>query len=76
MVVLFTLHILSGLLSIHLLRWILQFYTLFVVYEGGRTLMGIPEARLTRYTLIMSVIILVCPGLVGTVFSKLAVILN
>jgi hypothetical protein len=76
MVVLFTLHILSGLLSIHLLRWILQFYTLFVVYEGGRTLMGIPESRLTRYTLIMSVIILVCPGLVGTVFSKLAVILN
>jgi uncharacterized membrane protein YuzA (DUF378 family) len=76
MVVVFVLYIVSGLLSIDLLRWILQFYTLFVVYEGARTLMGIDEARLTRYTLIASIIILASPGLVGMLFSKLAVALN
>ena len=76
MVVLFALHILCGLLSIDLLRWILQFYTLSVVYEGARTLMGIPEAQLTRYTIIMSIIILICPAAVGTLFSKLAVVLS
>lgn len=76
MAVLFVLHILSGLLSINLLRWILQFYTLMVVYEGARRLMDIPERRLTRYTLIASFIILACPLLVGVLFTKLAVVLN
>jgi hypothetical protein len=76
MVVQFVLHIFSGLLSIDLLRWILQFYTLFVVYEGARTLMDIREAQLTRYTVIASAIILLCPTAVGLVFSKLAVALN
>jgi hypothetical protein len=76
MVVLFVLYILSGLLSINLLRWILQFYTLFVVYEGARSFMHITEGQLTRYTLIATLVILVCPMLVGTVFTKLALALN
>ena len=76
MVVTFVLDIISGLFSISLLHWIFQFYTVFVVYEGARTLMGVDEKNLTRYSLIASVIIIVCPGLIATVFDKLSLILN
>lgn len=62
MVVTFVLDIVSGLFSISILHWILQFYTIFVVFEGARTLMKVNEEKLTRYTLIASVIIIVCPA--------------
>lgn len=76
LVVTFVLDIVSGLFSISILHWILQFYTVFVVFEGARTLMGVERERLTRYTLIASLIIIVCPALIETVFNKLSVILN
>ena len=65
MVVTFVLDIVSGLFSISILHWILQFYTVFVVFEGARTLMKVNEEKLTRYTLIASVIIIVCPASVS-----------
>ena len=43
MVVTFVLDIVSGLFSISILHWILQFYTIFVVFEGARTLMKVNE---------------------------------
>jgi hypothetical protein len=76
MVVIFVLNIISGLFTVSLLRWIFQFYTVFVVYEGAKTLMGVDEKNLTRYSLIASVIIMVCPSLIATVFDKLSLILN
>lgn len=76
MVVTFVLEIISGLFSISLLHWILQFYTVFVVLEGARRLIKVERIKLTRYTLIASVIIIVCPTLITIVFNKLSVILN
>lgn len=76
MVVTFVLDIISGLFAISILHWILQFYTIFVVFEGARTLMKVDEKQLTRYTLIASVIIIVCPVLIAMVFNELSVILN
>ena len=76
MVVTFVLNIISGLFSISLLHWIFQFYTVFVVYEGARTLMGVDKKDLTRYSLVASVIIMICPGLIANVFDKLSLILN
>ena len=76
MVVIFALNIISGLFSISILHWILQFYTVFVVYEGARSLMNVDEKNLTRYTLCASVIIMLCPSLIATVFDKLSLILN
>ena len=55
---------------------VVQFYTVFVVFEGARTLMKVNEEKLTRYTLIASVIIIVCPALIAAVFNELSVILN
>ena len=40
------------------------------------TLMKVNETKLTRYTLIASVIIIVCPALIAAVFNELSVILN
>ena len=76
MLILFVLDMISGLFSISILHWILQFYTVFVVFEGARTLMKVNETKLTRYTLIASVIIIICPALIATVFNELSVILN
>ena len=76
MVVIFALNIISGLFSISILHWILQFYTVFVVYEGARSLMNVDEKNLTRYTLCASVIIMLCPSLIASVFDKLSLILN
>jgi len=76
MVVVFALDVITGLFLISILRTILQFYTVFVVYEGARSLMKVAEKDLTRYSLIASVIILVCPNLIAKVFDKLPLILN
>jgi hypothetical protein len=76
MVVVFSLNIISGLFSISILHWILQFYTVFVVYEGARSLMMVEEKRLTHYSLLASLLIIVCPTIISTVFDKLSLILN
>lgn len=76
MVVIFVLDIISGLFSISILHWILQFYTAFVVYEGARTFMKVNEVYLTRYALIVSVLVLICPAIISTLFTKLSLILN
>lgn len=70
MVVIFVLEIISGLFTLSILHWILQFYTVFVVYEGARILMQIEEKDLTRFSLIISIIIIVCPAIISTVFNK------
>lgn len=76
MVVTFVLDIISGLFSISILRWILQFYTVFVVYEGARVLMEVKERDLTRYSLIASVVMILSPEIIAIVFNKLSIMLN
>lgn len=76
MVVTFVLDMVGGLFSISILHWILQFYTVLVVYEGARTLMKVPDKSLTRYSLAVSFIVIACPVLINVVFNKLSVILN
>ena len=76
MVVTFVLDIISGLFSISILRWILQFYTILVVYEGSRTLMEVEEKDLTRYSLITSVVVMLSPEVIAFIFNKLSIILN
>lgn len=76
MVVVFVLEVITGLFSISILRTILQFYTVFVVYEGARSLMKVAEKNLTRYSLLASVVIMICPNLIAFVFDKLSLILN
>lgn len=76
MTVLFVLDIVNGLISIEILHWILQLYTIVVVFEGARKFLGIPERRLTSYTLVATVLILLSPGVIEFIFNRLSVILN
>ena len=76
MVVTFVLQIISGLFSILIIHWILQIYTLFVVFEGARRLMKIHESRLTMYTIVTTLIILLSPTVIEFIFNKLSVTLN
>lgn len=76
MVVTFVLDIVSGLFSIMLLHWILQIYTIVVVFEGARQLLKVAEDKLTGYTVTATLIVLVCPAIIEFVFTKLSVILN
>lgn len=76
MVVTFVLDIVSGLVSIVLLHWILQIYTIVIVFEGVRRWLRVDENRQTAFTVAATVIILVCPALIEFVFNKLSVILN
>ena len=76
MVVTFVLEIISGLFSISILGWILQFYTVFVVYEGARALMKVDDDDLTKYSLLVGVAIIVCPYIISSLFYKLSLIMN
>lgn len=76
MVVIFVLNIISGLFSISILHWILQFYTVFVIYEGARLLLDVEEKHLTRFALLASVVLILSPELIAMVFNKLSLILN
>lgn len=76
MVVTFVLDIVSGLFSIMLLHWILQIYTIVVVFEGARQMLKVAEDKLTGYTVVMTLIVLVCPAIIEFVFTKLSIILN
>lgn len=77
MTVIFVLEFFGALfLSFFILRWILQFYLVYIVWEGSKVLMNIPEKRLLTYTLASSVIILVSPVAINYVFTWLTQMAN
>lgn len=76
MVVTFVLDMVSSFFPIAILHWILQLYTLFVVFEGARRFLRVPETRLTSYTLVSTLFILLSPAVIESIFNKLTVILN
>lgn len=77
LVVTFLTDMVTGLLpEFNLIALILQFYIVYVVWEGVPILMGIKDDQRLRYTLMASVLLIVCPVGIQVIFSKLLVILN
>ena len=77
MTVIFLLQILTGLLpDLGIISSLLQFYTIYLVWEGSGKLLDMEEEKRTTFTVIASAIILVCPPLLRLVFDKLNIILN
>lgn len=76
MTVKFVLDILSSLLSLKLLLIILQIYTLFVVFEGTRGFLRLREDKVTLFTLLATVVILLCPTFIEIVFNVLSATLR
>ena len=77
MVVTFVLDIIVGVIpSFFILRWIFQFYTVFVVWEGTLKPMQVEEKNRMNYTIMASLLIIFTPAVLGFLFNKLTVILN
>lgn len=77
LVVTFLLDIVVGIIpDFFILRWILQFYVTYVVWEGARILLGVDEQKRMAYTVMASLSIIACPSVLGVIFSKLYIILN
>ena len=77
LVVLFLLKIVLGILpDFWIIAILLQFYTLYVVWEGSTVLMQVPEEYRLRFTVLASVLIIGCPEVIEWMFNKLTVALN
>lgn len=77
MVVYFLINMVTGLLpDFRVIGWLLQFYTVYVVWEGAAVLMEVEEKKRLRFTLLSAALLIVCPALIQVVFNKLTMILN
>lgn len=77
MVVYFLINMITGLLpDFRVIGWLLQFYTVYVVWEGAAVLMEVEEKKRLRFTLLSAALLIVCPALIQVVFNKLTMILN
>ena len=76
-VVIFITNIITGLLpSFSLIAFLLQFYTVYVVWEGARVVMEIEEKSRLKYTAVVSAMIIICPLVIEFIFNKLLFFLN
>ena len=77
MTVTFLLQILTGILpDLGIISMMLQFYIIYLVWEGCEKLLDVTGDKRTVLTLIASIILLVCPPLIRFVFDKLNIFLN
>jgi len=77
MVVVFVLQIVTGLFSIfNLLQCIFQFYIIYIVWEGIKTMRLAGSKQMMSFTLIASGIILLSVSLIYHLYKWLIVILN
>lgn len=77
LVVTFLIRMFTGILpDLTVIGLLLQFYIVYVVWEGATLVMRVKETNRLRYTLMVSVILLVCPAIIQFVFNKLTTVLN
>ena len=76
MVVTLVLNIVGGLFPIEVLLWIVQLYTIFIVFEGARRLMKTNDTKIVSYTIVATCLVLLSPAVIEYVFNKLSLILN
>ena len=77
LVVTFLLKIITGLLpDFSIIGWLLQFYIVYVVWEGAPIVMQVEEKNRLRFTILSSLLLILCPAVIQFVFNKLTAILN
>ncbi len=77
LVVLFLLRIVLGLLpDFWIIAMLLQFYTLYVVWEGCPLMMHVSDKNRLRFTVLVSVLLIVCPSVVEWAFNRLIILLD
>ena len=77
LVVVFMLRIVIGILpDFGIMALLLQFYIVYVVWEGSKKVMQIAEKDRLRFTILSSILLIACPVAIEWVFNKLTVVLN
>ena len=77
MVVLFLLKIIISILpDFKIIALLLQFYIVYVVWEGSDKVMQVAEKNRLRFTILSSILLIACPAVIEWVFNKLTVVLN
>ena len=77
LVVTFIIWIMNGVMpDFAIIGWIFQFYIVYVVWEGAPIIMKIQENRRFQFTILSSLLLLLCPVLIKFIFNKLTLILN
>lgn len=77
LVITFLQNIIIGVLpDLLLISLLLQFYIVYIVWEGVGVLMLIREKSRLRFTIFSSVLLIVCPTVIQFAFNKLTAILN
>lgn len=77
LVVIFLIRMITGILpALTIIGLLFQFYIVYVVWEGSTVIMHVTEKNRLRYTLMASVVLLVCPAIIQFVFNKLTLVLN
>lgn len=77
LVITFLQNIIIGVLpDLLLISLLLQFYIVYIVWEGAGVLMMIREKSRLRFTIFSSVLLIVCPTVIQFAFNKLTAILN
>lgn len=77
LVVSFLLQIVTGLMpDFSIIGWLLRFYIVYVVWEGAPIVMQIEEKNRLRFTILSSLLLIVCPAVIQFVFNRLTVLLN
>ena len=73
----FLLRIIIGVLpDFGIIALLLQFYIVYVVWEGSAVLMKVAEKDRLRFTILSSILLMLCPAVIEFVFNKLTVVLN
>ena len=77
LVVSFMLKIIIGILpDFSIIALLLQFYIVYVVWEGSAILMKIADKDRLRFTILSSILLIACPAVIEFIFNKLTVVLN
>ena len=77
LVVTFVVWAVNGLLpDFAIVGWIFQFYIIYVVWEGVPVMLKIDEKRRFKFTILSSLLLLICPVLIEIIFNKLTMIIN
>lgn len=77
MVVIFLITIFTALFTdLTVIGWMLQFYIVYIVWEGVPFMLPIDEKDRFRFTIFASIVLLICPALIHIIFNKLTGLLN
>ena len=68
--------VLGILPDFQIIAMLLQFYTVYVAWEGSARLLQVSDANRLRFTLTASVLLIVCPMLIEWIFNRLTIMLN